>query len=124
MGNPNVGEVSFEASGKVYLFKLGTYAQAVLERRTKQPASKFFQRKEDEWGVDDVLSVFYAGLFQKQKLTEEQVADLIDDLGIARVSEIIGEALTAAKPVQKPEASGAPAADPQTAEASGTGTDS
>ncbi len=93
MGNPQKGEVSFEAGGKTYIFRLGTYAQSVLEGRTKQSFFKFIQRKDDEWTVSDMLSVFYSGLFQKHQMTEQDVAALIDEIGPARTGEIIAEAL-------------------------------
>jgi hypothetical protein len=117
VANPHIGEVGFEAGGQSYTFKLGTYAQAVLERRTKLPAGKFFARPQEDWGVDDMLSVMYAGLYQRHKLTEEQVADIIDDIGMVKVAEILGEAIKSANPEE-----GSSAADPQTAKAGGTGT--
>jgi hypothetical protein len=117
VGNPHIGEVSFEAGGQSYTFKFGTYAQAVLERRTKQPAGKFFARAQEDWGVDDMLSVMYAGLYQRHMLTEEQVADIIDDIGMVKVAEVLGEAIK----IANPEA-GSSAADPQPAKADGIGT--
>lgn len=116
MANPHKGEVGFEVDGKEYVFKLGTYAQAVLERRVKMPWPKFFSRKEDEWGVEDTLSVFWAGLQRQHKLNEEQVADLIDDLGEQRVKEVLAEAFKLANPE-----AGKSAGDPPKKEASGTG---
>lgn len=116
MANPQKGEVGFEAGGKAYVFKLGTYAQAVLERRVKMPWPKFFARPEDQWGVDDTLSVFWAGLHRQHKLSEEQVADLLDDLGGERVKEILAEAFKLANP-EAGKADG----DPQNQETVGTG---
>ena len=113
MGNPVMGEVGFTVDDKTYTFKLGTYAQAVLERKTKVTTQKFFARPEDAWGADDLLLVFYAGLHQRHKLTEEQVGDLIDKIGAMRASEIMLEAVTLAN-----RGDGQAAANPQTAEAS------
>lgn len=117
MANPQQGEVAFEADGKSYTFKLGTYALAVLERRTKMPYRTFFQREDDKWGADDLLHVFYAGLYRNHKLTEEQVGDIIDSITSARASEIILEAIGVANP--KEVAAGK--ADPQIAGANGSG---
>jgi hypothetical protein len=117
MANPQKGEVGFEVGAASYVFKLGTYAQAVLERRVKMPGPKFFKRPADEWGVDDTLSVFWAGLYRQHKLTEEQAADLIDELGATRVQEILFEALKLANP-EAGKANG----DPQNQGADGTGT--
>lgn len=92
MADPR-GEVTFEAGGKKYSLKLGTYALAILERATKMPSSRFFKRDDDDWGADDVLRVFYAGLYQKHKLSEEEVGAVIDNLGMAQASAILIEAL-------------------------------
>lgn len=117
MANPQQGEVAFEADGKSYTFKLGTYALAVLERRTKMPYRTFFQREDSAWGADDLLQVFYAGLYQKHKLAEEDAGALIDNIGSERASEIILEAIGIANP--KEVAAGK--ADPQVAGANGSG---
>ncbi len=124
MANPYQGEVSFDADGESYKFKLGTYALAVLERKVKMPSGKFFRRADDEWGADDLLQVFYAGLYRQHKLTEEAVGDLIDKIGAERASEIMLEAIGVAN--AKEVAAGKEVAvgkeDPQTAKANGTGT--
>jgi hypothetical protein len=115
--NPQKGEVGFEVGGKSYVFKLGTYAQAILERRVKMPWPKFFSRPEDQWGVDDTLTVFWAGLSRRHDLTTEDVADLIDELGADRVREVLAEAFKLANPE-----AGKSGGDPQIQEAAGTGT--
>jgi len=120
MANPHQGEVPFEAGGKHYVFKIGTYAQSVLERRVKMTFSKFVARKPDEWGVDDALAMFWAGLYRQHKLTEEQAADLMDEIGADRFSAILAEAIKLSQPDQ---AEGGKS-DPPAAEAGGTGTPS
>lgn len=115
MSNP-LTEVAFTSGETNYTFKLGTHAQAVLERRVKMTAAKFFRRKDDEWGVDDLLAVFWAGLNRHHNLTEAQAADLVDDLGQGRVQEIVLEALGIAS---NKEAVGS-STPPQKAKASGT----
>lgn len=93
MGNEHKGEVTFEANGKTFTFKLGTFAQAAIEARTKQSIFKFFNRGEDTWAVSDMLILFHAGLLRAHHLTEDEAGDLIDELGMARVGDIIAEAL-------------------------------
>jgi hypothetical protein len=93
MSNAQKGEVTFEAAGKTFTFKLGTFAQAAIEAKTKQSIFKFFNRGADDFGVADMLTVFHAGLLRAHHLTEDEVGDIIDELGMARVGEIIGEAL-------------------------------
>lgn len=93
MANPVKGEVGFEADGKSYTFVLGTYARAALQRRTGVSDAKFFKRGADEWGSDDTLAVFHAGLLRHHKMTEEEVGDLIDMLGATKVTEVFVEAI-------------------------------
>lgn len=87
-----LGEVSFEALGKPWTMKLGTYGLALLQRKTGVPTMKFIQRDADAWGADDVLQVFVAGL-HRHKLSEEQVAEIMDDLGPDRLSQVLRDAL-------------------------------
>jgi hypothetical protein len=99
MTNPIKGEVAFEAGGKQFTFVLGTYAQAALQRRTGVPTFKFFRRKLEDWGADDFLALFHAGLLKHHRgITEEEAADLMDDLGNAKVQAIFSEAMALAFP--------------------------
>ena len=94
MGNPLKGELDFEAGGKRYVFVLGTYALAALQRRSGMSTMKFFNRATSDWGMDDVLGVFHCGLMRNHpSLTEAEVSDIIDELGQQRVSEIISEGI-------------------------------
>lgn len=92
--------VTFEARGKTHKFILGTYALVMLERRTKMKASQFFNRKDDEqWGVEDTLNVFFCGLQRYHgEMTETDASDIIDELGVDRVTALIFEALGVARP--------------------------
>lgn len=98
MGNPIMGEVTFEADGKSYTFKLGTYAKALLQRETGLSAQKFFKKIESDLGYDDMLKIFRCGLYQKHKLGEEAVAELIDELGEEKTLSVIAEAAKLAQP--------------------------
>jgi Phage tail tube protein, GTA-gp10 len=95
MANPIKGEVPLEIGGKRYTFVLGTYALAALERRMKMPWPRIFKRASDgEWGIDDVLAVVHCGLLRHHRqVTEEQVADLIDEAGLERINMMIGEGI-------------------------------
>jgi hypothetical protein len=92
------GEVAFEVSGATFKFVLGTYALAALQRRSGVSTMKFFNRAGTDWGIDDVLAVFHAGLIRHHELSEKQAADLIDELGQTKVGEIIAEAVRLAFP--------------------------
>jgi hypothetical protein len=100
MANPIKGEVPLEIGGKRYTFVLGTYALANLERRLGMPWPKIFKRAGDgEWGIAEVLAVVHAGLLRHSpQLTEPQVADLIDEVGLERINEMIGEGLKLMQP--------------------------
>lgn len=96
MANPVKGEVAFKAGNKDYTFVFGTYAQAALQRRTGIATGKFFNRQIEDWGVDDALAVFHAGLLRHHKISEEEAADLMDELGMEKANGIIGEGLSLA----------------------------
>lgn len=100
MANPVKGEVPIELGGRKYTFVLGTYALAALERRMRMPWPRIFKRASDgEWGIDDVLAVVHCGLLRHQRdITEEQVADLIDEVGLERINTIISEAIKLTQP--------------------------
>jgi hypothetical protein len=100
MANPVKGEVPLEVGGKRYTFVLGTYALAALERRMKMPWPKLFKKAADgEWGINEILATVHAGLLRHQRdMTEEQVADLIDQVGIERINEVLGEAIKLMQP--------------------------
>ena len=96
MGNPHKGEVSFEANGQVYIFKLGNYALSMLERREKRPISRILKFEDLEAAA--IQSLFYVGLFLKHNLTEEQVSDIIDEIGPNKALELVTEAWRLANP--------------------------
>ena len=99
MTNPTKGEVTFDARGQTYTFKLGTNAQIMIENKTGMSITKFFAgRSDNNFSASDVRTIFHAGLFRDHKLTEEDVGDLIDDIGAERVAQIFVEAAAAAFP--------------------------
>lgn len=98
MTNPVKGEVTFESGGKTYTFKLGTNAQVMLEKKVGMPLSKFLkQDRIEELGTEDIRSIFWAGLFRKHQLGEDEVGDIIDDIGPEKVGEIFLEAFESAR---------------------------
>jgi hypothetical protein len=117
--NPMKGEVSFEAGGKTYVFKLGTHAQVLLEKRAGMSWQKFWARPGEDFSTEDGVIVMWAGLNRKHDLSEDQVADLIDVIGEARVAEIVKEAILAASPKNAEAAKGS-ARPPRQAKATGT----
>lgn len=102
MANPVKGEVLLEIGGKKFIFVLGTYALAALERNVGMPWPKLFQKaKNGEWGMSETLATFHAGLLRHQKkITEEEAADLMDVAGIDYINEKLGEAIKLMQPAE------------------------
>jgi len=96
MANSIKGEVEFECGGQTYTFKLGTNAQVLLESRIKMSLGKWIQEKSDNLGAADIRLIMWAGLHRQHKLSEDDVGDLIDELGIDRAAEIFLQAFTLA----------------------------
>jgi hypothetical protein len=94
MANPQKGEVSFEAAGKTYVFKLDFNALCSLERIVGMPFLKFFKRKDDAWGALDMLAIFRCGLDEYQ-MSEKEVGKLIQSIGQAKAGAIFLEAVNA-----------------------------
>jgi Phage tail tube protein, GTA-gp10 len=119
MANPVKGEVPLEAGGTRYTFVLGTYALAALERRMRTPWTRIFKRAADgEWGIDDVLAIVHCGLLRHHRqMTEEQAADLIDQVGLDGINKLIGEAVR----LMQPEASQGEAQIPENPTKPGNG---
>ena len=119
MANPIKGEVPLDVGGKHYTFVLGTYALAALERKMGMPWPRIIKRAVDnEWGVNDVLIVAQCALLKHHRnMTEEQVGELIDEVGIGQINTVIGEALK----LMQPEAIQGDAAIPENPTRPGNG---
>lgn len=96
MTNLVKGEINFEAGGKTYTFKLGANAQVLIESKVGMPMSKYIKTRFKDLGAADVRLIFWAGLFRQHQLTEDEVGDLIDEVGSTRVAQIFLEAFQAA----------------------------
>lgn len=111
MTNPVKGEVTFDAHGKTYTFKLGTNAQVMLESKTGVPMAKWFGEKEKEsFSITDFRMLFHAGLYRQHPgITEDDVGDLIDEIGPAKVGEVFRQAAEYAKATNESLLSNKPA---------------
>jgi hypothetical protein len=96
MTNPVKGEVTFEARGQTFTYKLGTNAQIMIETKVGMSIAQFFAERSETFSAADVRTIFHAGLYRQHKMTEEDVGDLIDELGAERVAQIFVEAAAAA----------------------------
>jgi hypothetical protein len=109
------GIVEFEAAGEKYRLFFGIRAEKATELHYDQPFFRAVQRivpdlKPDEMGdkakvaeasanirFNDVAKMFEFALLKFQpEIDESAVEDIIDELGLARTSELLGQALSAA----------------------------
>lgn len=118
MANPFKGEVSFDALGKTFTMRLGVNARALVEERMGIAWTALMARPAAKWRERDAIVIMWAGLFQHHKMTEEEVGDLIDQVGSETISALILKAFGAAAP--KGDANGTPR-PPQRRRRTGTG---
>jgi len=91
MANPIKGEVAFEHDGKKYLFVLGFLAMAQLERKTGKTVQEISQSLG---GVKVLVDVFQAGMLRHHgTMTEAELTDLMDSMGMDKINEVLGEAI-------------------------------
>jgi hypothetical protein len=101
MANKERGEVSFEAGGQTWTMKIGTGAMCAIEAETGKGISEVGQELGSEKTASLTLmrAVFWGSLQQHHEgTTIRDCNDLIDELGVPRVGELIGEAFQLAFP--------------------------
>lgn len=101
MSNPIKGEITFEARETTFVFKLGTNAQAMIEEKVGKNFSQYLRDKGENLGAADIRMIFHAGLFRHHQMTEEDVGELIDELGSDRIAKIFVEAIAVASDQRK-----------------------
>lgn len=91
--------ITFEAGGKSYRLFLGTLAMLRYEVRAKQagePESvlQAAQKLQDgELSMVRLLRLFECGLIP-QPAGEEELAEIVDEVGLTRAMTLLGEALS------------------------------
>ena len=70
------------------------------------------EEKKENFGASDLRLIFWAGLYQKHRLSEEEVGDMIDAMGAQKVSEIFWQAVNSAAS-KMPKGNGVDADPPQ-----------
>jgi hypothetical protein len=88
MTNPLKGEVTFEARGQTFTFKLGTNAQIMLEAKTGVSIAEWYRERNNNLTVTDMRTLFHVALYRNHQMTEEDVGDLMDEIGTEKVGEI------------------------------------
>lgn len=99
MANRERGEVSFSALGKDWKVKLGTNAMCEIEDETGKSIIEIGQLLGDQKTatLKLVRVVLWGGLQEYHEGTDlKQVGALIDEIGMAKAGQLIGNAFTAA----------------------------
>lgn len=94
------GEVTFEANGQVWRMRFGINALADMEERTGLSVNEVFAALDgNAVRVSMLRTVVQAGLSRHHgDLTTVQVGDLIDEIGLVKMAELLGEAVKGAFP--------------------------
>lgn len=89
------GTVNFEADGKSYALRLGTNQLADAEEAFGKPIGAIIQDMQgDAVKVGDLRQFFAIAA----GLTTKEAGDLMDEIGLERAGELLGEAMNAAFP--------------------------
>lgn len=102
MANRERGEVSFEADGTSWTMKIGTGAMCEIEEKTGKGIAEVGALLSDPKtaSISMMRAVFWGSLITHHKgTTIEKCNELIDELGMAKTAELIGEAFKLAFPV-------------------------
>lgn len=101
MANPARGEVAFKVADAEYTLKFSTNAICELEERLDKGLNVIVANMER---LTTVRALLWAGLRARHpEVSIQQAGEMIDRIGMAEATEVIGKALTAAFP--PPEAS-------------------
>lgn len=98
MGNRETGEVTFEAAGQTWTLRYGTNEMCQIEDHFDESIVSLANKLQDEAGVKikTLRQLFRIGLSQDMNIGE--VGKLMDQVGIAKAGELIGQAFQAAFP--------------------------
>lgn len=93
--------IDFEAQGKVFTLRYGFNALCSLEQQTGRKALEIFRSLNgDDLDLRMFRTVVKIGL--GGKLADEKVGDIIDDVGIKRIADLLGQAVRLAFPEGEP----------------------
>ena len=116
MTNSKRGAIPFTALGATHQLHLNTNALVRYQDLYGETLVQGVQKLNDTPGdVRSVLRIFYVGVDHDETLSQKDVGEMIDDLGIGKASELIGKAVQAAFPAA--EADDAAAASEEAAPA-------
>lgn len=93
------GVVSFEAAGARHDLRYGINALCRIEDRLGVTVFDLGQKMQAGLDVRTLRTVFACGL--ADDVTDDAAGDLMDELGVQRAGELVGEAFQAAFPQEK-----------------------
>lgn len=99
MTNSKRGAIAFTALGAAHHLHLSTNALARYQDLHGETLVQAVQKLNDTPGdVRSVLRIFHVGVDHDETMSQKEVGEMIDDLGIGKASELIGKAVQAAFP--------------------------
>lgn len=104
MANKQRGEVSFEADEKTWTMKIDTNAMCEIEELAGKPIAEVGQllANPKTASMQLIRTVFLGSLkHYHDGLGVREVGEIMDDIGIAKAIELIGEAFSMAIPQEK-----------------------
>lgn len=98
MGNRETGEVSFEANGQTWTLRYGANEMCRIEDHFDDSIVSIANKLQDEGGVKltTLRQIFAFGL--DKDLNMGDVGRLMDEIGIMKAGELIGQAFKLAFP--------------------------
>jgi hypothetical protein len=106
MANHLKGEVEIQAGGEKLTFRLGVNEMVRIQDALglADDDQKFLLALSNLRSFRAVRTIVHSGLLRDQpEMTEEQAGDVVTELGMARVGEMIQQALRWALPDKKPD---------------------
>lgn len=99
MGNKHRGEVSFEAMGQTWRLRYGTNALCEIEAAFGEGINATLAKlQSDDPSIRTMRTIMACGL----GVSGDEAGDIMDEIGMERSGELIGQAMTLAFP--QPEA--------------------
>ena len=89
--------MEFKFGNKTYKLKYGVKALMELEDYFKAPISKIAEKfsSGNEFSIKDIFMLFKAGLLKnKPSPQDEEIEEMIDELGFKKVSELVAKAFS------------------------------
>lgn len=113
MGNSLRGEVGFEAGGNAYTLRFGVNTLIALEEATDQTVDDIIGALKAGPKLKLWRQMFWFGLQENHadQVSEEEAGNLMDALGFAKATNLVGEAFGKAFPSAEPADPQKPAAE-------------